>query len=704
MAEPTAGTPDANPLGTAAQSQNLTGGTVPQTDPPPLPENATPEQKDEHWYRHVYQGDRMPQLTIRAVLMGGVLGMLMAAANLYTTLSIGWAFGIAITSVVMSYVVFTLLRAVSGGRIGQMSILENACMASTASAAGYSTGSTIATMFGALVLLEEIPAGKTAADIKTWDVTAPWIVVLFTLLTGLMGVLLAIPMKRQQINHEQLPFPTGTAAAETLRSLYGGTKEAVRKAWVLVAALVFGLILAVVRAGDALVDKIWWLKQFHEWCVSNIKFALRIPEEFELHMLDGLYPSLTAGKPLYPGGFSFETSGLLVAAGMMVGLRISLSLLIASLVLYVGVGPWLAAKDLANTQTEGWVNSFRYFPDETGPFDVVNMARWALWGGTAVMVFASLTSVALQWRTLVRAFRGGGGGKASGGGRADIEVPASWMIIGMVPVGLAMVWLQIQAFSVVWWAGVIAVAMSFVLSLVASRATGETDTTPIGAMGKVMQLLFAVLQPNNTTINLAAAGIAANSASSSADLLTDLKTGYLLGANPRKQFIAQFIGVFFGTLAIVPIWYLMVPTRAELETYDMPGTLSWAAVATLLKEGVKNLPDSAIWAIFIGSGIGVMLPVIERLLPAKARKFMPSATGIGLAWVMTFSNAFAFAIGAVIAYVWFKIHRRSNEAYNVPLASGLIAGEALMSAILAIIATVIGLWNAAAAPAAGASP
>ncbi|MCX5691254.1 MAG: hypothetical protein NTV94_15950 [Planctomycetota bacterium] len=56
---------------------------------PALPEDATPEQKDAHWFKHVYQGDQMPQLTVRAVVVGGVLGMLMAAANLYTTLAIG---------------------------------------------------------------------------------------------------------------------------------------------------------------------------------------------------------------------------------------------------------------------------------------------------------------------------------------------------------------------------------------------------------------------------------------------------------------------------------------------------------------------------------------------------------------------------------------------------------------------------------------
>ncbi len=323
---------------------------------------------------------------------------------------------------------------------------------------------------------------------------------------------------------------------------------------------------------------------------------------------------------------------------------------------------------------------------------VVVLTRWSLWGGTAVMVFASLASVGLQWRTLARAFTGSkSDGGATGELQKSIEVPGKWMIMGMLPITIAMVWLQIQAFSVTWWAGIIAVAMSFVLSMVASRATGETDTTPIGAMGKVMQFLFAILAPGNQGANLASAGIAANSASSSADLLTDLKTGYLLGANPRKQFLAQFTGVFFGTIAVVPIWYLMVPTREKLESFALPATRSWEAVARLLTEGIGNLPESAIWAIFIGAAVGVGLPIIDRLLPAGARKYMPSATGIGLAWVMPFHNCFSFFVGAVIFTVWMRMHKKSAEQYNVPLASGLIAGESLMLAGLAITATAVGL-------------
>ncbi len=701
---------------------------------PALSPDATPEEKDAHWLKHVYQGDKMPQLTLRAVLMGGILGMAMSASNLYTTLSIGWAFGVAITACVLSFVSWNIFRflsgtvlaviaAVMGGlamalsgtllliantlalpaalgiisggvlvgialytllrrKLTDMSILENACMASTASAAGYSTGSTVATMFGALVLLAPIPEGKTAETMYTWEITPPWVLTIFTLCTGLMGVFLAIPMKRQMINHEQLPFPSGIAAAETLRSLYSKSAEAVGKAYILVAGLLAGALLGFLRTGEGTLKYIDDLFRV---------VPIRIIEAIDLPM-PRLYPDWTNPKTgetamARPAGFQFDTSVLLIAAGMIVGLRISLSLVVSSAILYFAVGPWLSSMDVANAGNPDYIQNL---PIGGPTFSIRN---WSLWGGTAVMVFASLTSVALQWRTVARAFMGSKPGTASGTDDA-IEVPGMWMILGMAPITIAMVIVQIVAFDISWWSGLIAVAMSFVLSLVASRATGETDTTPIGAMGKVMQLMFAVFHPGQIVPNLASAGIAANSASSSADLLMDLKTGYLLGANPRKQFIAQFVGVFFGTVAIVPIWYLMVPTKAALEKFALPATRQWEAVAKVLTAGIGQLPVSARWALVIGALVGVALPLIEKVLvPKKLKPFFPSATGIGLAWVLPFSNAFSFAIGAFIAWIWTLISKKNSETYTIPLASGLVAGEAMMMAFIAIIATIIGLAN-----------
>src|SRR5579884_2617303 len=184
---------------------------------PAVPDKTDIDATEKHWLTHVYQGDKIPQLTLRAVMMGGILGALMSISNLYTTLKVGWSFGVAITACVLSYVIWKLVQMVMPGTT-PMSILENNCMQSTASAAGYSTGATIATAFGAYLMItgQQVP----------WQILLPW-----TLITAALGVFLAIPMKRQMINHEQLPFPSGIAAAETLRSLYSQSKEAVQQAY-----------------------------------------------------------------------------------------------------------------------------------------------------------------------------------------------------------------------------------------------------------------------------------------------------------------------------------------------------------------------------------------------------------------------------------------------------------------------------------------
>jgi OPT family oligopeptide transporter len=615
--------------------------------------------------------------------MGGVLGMLMSASNLYTTLTIGWAFGVAITACVLSFVTWNVIRAATGGSLSQMSLLENNCMQSTASAAGYSTGSTIATMFGALLLLHE----GDSAQIYTYKVQPIWLVGIFTLCTGLMGVFLAIPMKRQMINHEQLPFPSGIAAAETLKSLYSQSRDAIHKAYSLVIGLVCGAVVGVLNTDEDTAKAIPWMSRSFAWIkekLFDIQLHAQYPEQ-------GFF--LANGKPLIDSGF--QPSVLLIGAGMITGLRVSLSMLAGSLLLYWYVGPKLIQMDLANAADPNYKASIELVAGGA----IYHVYRWALWGGTGLMVFASLTSLAMQWRTIGRAFTKSRDESRRSQGHADmdaamegIEVPGWWMVAGMVPIAIAMVILQIVAFGISWYAGIIAVGLSFVLSLVACRATGETDTTPIGAMGKVMQLTFALLHPKQIVPNLASAGIAANSASSSADLLTDLKSGYLLGANPRKQFLAQFFGVFFGTVAIVPIWYLMVPTKKVMEKFPAPGTQSWYRIAKVLTEGISSLPMSARYALVIGCCVGIALPLIERfLIPEKARKYWPSAMGLGLSWVVPFASALSFAVGAVISFVWSKIDKKSEDKYNVPIASGLIAGESLIKALIAMTATAIGL-------------
>jgi len=643
----------------------------------PLAADASVEEKDRHWYETMYQGDRVPQLTLRAVLTGAVIGMLMSIGNLYTNMKVGFVVGVNITACVLSYVAWGAVRSASGGRLTQMSILENNCMQSTASAAGFSTGTALAVVFAALMMLD--PGHRH----QPW-----WLVAAFVFVTGAMGVFLAVPLKRHLINDAQLSYPTGTAAAATLRGLYGRGREAMRKAYGLVIALAAGVASAVLSTAEGQFAA---LGRFFGWMRTHL---------FDVH-LPGQLPAqgfaLIGGKPVV--GFGFEPGVMMIGLGMIIGLRVSLSMLAASAALYFFIAPWLQAIDAAHGGVAGYVASI----PTAGGGALYHPLRWALWGGASVLVFSSLTALALQWRTIGRAFSMLRGPRAPAArGELEramdaIEVPGSWMIAGMVPLAIAMVAIQVIAFGVSWWAGLIAVAVCFVLSLVVSRASGETDVSPSGAMGKLMQLLFALISPPaavgaaaSVTHNVLSAGIAVNSSGAAADLLSDLKTGYLLGANPRRQFLAQFAGVFFGTLMCVPAWYLMVPDFATLENYPNPAAQIWVAVARALTGGLSSLPPSILYAVLVGAAVGVLLPLLDKTLP-KARAYLPSATGLGLGWVVPFSIPLSFAIGGAIAAIWRRASPGAADTYSVPVASGLIAGESMLKALLAMLATAIGL-------------
>jgi uncharacterized oligopeptide transporter (OPT) family protein len=227
------------------------------------------------------------------------------------------------------------------------------------------------------------------------------------------------------------------------------------------------------------------------------------------------------------------------------------------------------------------------------------------------------------------------------------------------------------------------VLLSFALALVACRVTGETDTTPVGAMGKITQLTFGGLSPGNMDVNLMAANITAGAATSSADLLTDLKSGYLLGAHPRKQFIAQFAGIFIGTLVTVAAFRVLVPNASVLGTdqFPAPAAQTWKGVAEAMALGLNTMNPVKIWSMVIGGLVGLILPILSRLFPKK-QKWIPSPAGIGLAWVFHWFYGLLFFIGAVIGYGWQKKNSKHCEEYLFPVASGIVAGGALMGVIL----------------------
>jgi uncharacterized oligopeptide transporter (OPT) family protein len=210
-------------------------------------------------------------------------------------------------------------------------------------------------------------------------------------------------------------------------------------------------------------------------------------------------------------------------------------------------------------------------------------------------------------------------------------------------------------------------------------------------MGKVTQLAYGIIAPRQTNTNLMAACITAGVADSASDLLTDLKSGYVLGANPRKQFLAQFVGIFIGTAITVPCFYLLVPTAESLGTTQWPAPAAqvWAGVARLLANGFESLHPTARWSILIGGLTGIVLVLLPRWMPPKLRDWVPSPMGLGLAFTFHFFYGLSMFLGGLVQWILSKKAPKLDQIYTAPVASGLIAGESLMGVFLILLPLAI---------------
>jgi len=603
----------------------------------------TPVEIERQWFEEVYRGrgDLMPQLTWRAVWMGTVLGGVLSLTNLYIGLKAGWGFGVTITACIVSYGIWSVLLK-AGIAKTPMTILENNCMQSTASAAGYSTGSTLVSAFSAYFMINghALPLGLTLA----------WVFFL-----GVLGVTMAIPMKRQMINVEQLRFPTGIASAETLRALYATGERARQSARALSYAAIVGAV-----------------SQF--WSDGLRLLGPRL-EPFGLGHLVGRVNQAVFGAVWTGRTVAFVWDPIFIAAGVLMGLRPAASILLGGTLCWCVFVPYM--------QAHGVITG-------SGYRDII---QWPLWAGVSCMVAAGLLSLLLQWRTVMRAFGGLSslfGGKAVEPSAVDaIETPISWFFLGQAVALAALAWLAKISFDMPLWQSTVAVAMSFFLALVACRVTGETDTTPTGAMGKLTQLVFGALSPGNLSINLMSANITSSAAISSADLLTDLKSGYLLGANPRKQFIAQFSGIFIGTVTTVLAFAVMVPTASVLgsDQFPAPAAQTWRAVALALSRGFESLEPVKVWLIVIGGVVGMLLTLLPRFFPAQA-KWIPSAAGVGLSWTFHWYYGLLFFLGGLAGWGMERRNAQTAEIYNFPVAAGVIAGGSLMAVALIFWANI----------------
>jgi OPT family oligopeptide transporter len=375
----------------------------------------------------------------------------------------------------------------------------------------------------------------------------------------------------------------------------------------------------------------------------------------------------------------------MTGAGLVVGPRIGISIFAGAIVGWGLLGPWgMSGGGLLGSIVGGhepWTVQPVVFNSRTG------VQGWLLWPGVAIMVADALTSLGLSWRTILNTFKRRPAGEVADAGDLepeDMRVPNSWWIVGLGLGTVAAVTVMETVFGIPFWMTLIAVAMSAVLAAIAVRSTGETDINPVGGMGKVTQLVFAGIAPGQLATNLMSAAVTGSGASQAGDMMHDLKTGRMLGASPRKQIIAQCVGILAGIVVVVPVYWLFDKAYdiGNDPEYPAPAAHAWRGVAEVLSNGFDSLPPHAPVAILCGLLFGAAMPIVRKLSP-KAAPWTPSALAIGIAFIVPPAYPIAMFAGSMALVLWRKLKPKQCAALVFAVASGLIAGEGVMNVIVA---------------------
>ncbi|MGZ6141748.1 MAG: OPT/YSL family transporter, partial [Myxococcales bacterium] len=353
---------------------------------------------------------------------------------------------------------------------------------------------------------------------------------------------------------------------------------------------------------------------------------------------------------------------LSLGAGLLIGMRVTLSMLLGSVLAWVVAPEPLFRAGLV--------------PDLT--FNMV-LQRWIMWPATGLMVAGGLAALALKWKVIAKSFQGLGAKDVDAGG----DFPMRYVIWGAIASAIVLAAVQKISLGFPLWLSAVSIGLSLILMLVGIRVLGETNWAPISAMANVMQAVFAVLAPGHVPINMIGSGMSGAVAANGEHLMQDYRAGKIVGSTNRNLTILQLIGVPIGALAVA-VAYPMIRAKYGIggETgLSSPISVKWAGFAELLSKGFGALPHSALVALVIALVIGLVLTLLEA--HPRLGAYIPSPTAIGLGMLIPGYAVLPMVAGGIIQDIWKRVSPKTEDVYNTPLASGFITGEALVLLILA---------------------
>lgn len=440
---------------------------------------------------------------------------------------------------------------------------------------------------------------------------------------AILGTLMA-PLFEGRVR--TLEFPTASATSVVLETLHDSTATQQPVA----RSLAIGAGTASVAAG--------------------VRAIARIPATLSAPGVAGLYT------------FGVDTSLLLVGIGGLMTRKTAWSTLVGGTVTYGIIAPALVAKGIVATPT------YR------------SIVAQMVWAAAGVLVSSALVELLVDAPSLLAksvpenadrpALSLTVAGRAS---RFVLAVPA-----------IATVLLAHGLFALSWLVAAGSLVIALVFAYVAARSMGETDVVPTKALAPVAQGTFALAEAGIVPPTIAP-NISGAAAIHAADTLGALRVAARLGAPARIVLVARSAGAIVGAIVVVLTYRAIVPDARALPTSELPspGILVWMSVSEALAVGA--LPSATRTAIEAGTAVGVGLVLLDRLLPPRARRWVPSAMGIGSGMVLPASSAVAIAIGAASRI---SCERRYGVEHATALAAGAIAADSLVGVAVQLLTTI----------------
>ncbi|BGP17536.1 hypothetical protein JCM10213_004078 [Rhodosporidiobolus nylandii] len=705
--------------------------------------------RDDQRYGAMDDNDEPAELTFRAVVAGLAIGILLCMTNMYFGLQTGWISMMSLQASLLGFAVFKVLPKSPWFSQRPLTIHENIVLQTTAVATG--TLPLAAGMVGIIPALAQLTpeTDNSSPIIPSGGALLAW-----SFGVAFFGVFLAVPLRRQVVVREKLVFPSGTATAQVIGVLHGRplisssgedgerseAEASLRRRRRATAPLdevaeEEEAMLGRVREEDLdeadrveleggrvskayetekVVDKKAWWSLMISFAVSASYTLLSnaLPVIYAIPIFD-VFVSGAAHDWLwwFSPSFSYIGQGIIMGAPTVISMNAGM------------LCGWLFLSPLSHNS--GWA---------PGPVSsTTDGARgWILWPALAIMTAESILSVSLVAADFLKPYLAATASRSlfvsaehgteldsddeSDDGtaaprkrmlmsKAEEEPSMRVVLAGMAISCVACIVLVAVVFGedgIKWWATVVALFLASVFAVLGVRALGTTDLNPVSAIGKISQLVFAVIQPGNVVANLVAGGIAEAGAQQAGDLMQDLKTGYLWGASPKAQFQGQIIGSFASVFVSTAVYCLYRKVYELPSTsFPVPTAAIWLNLARLVNQG--ELPPRSTEAMLIFGSVFVVLAglkavgKVRSVVSEEGRRtwawtsWIPSGIAFSIGFLNTPSFSLARLIGGLISL--FYTSRRSSSSSSrggashlehfglVIVASGFVLGEGLASVV-----------------------